>query len=561
MSSHMVDFSISKVKKIASRLYKDLDTPKAHEALGLLEKEDWDALVNLTVSPSEYSTAYEFMKDYQAVSFLRKCPGLPTSYDKSKIGLEKFLAAEQQCKDTNGRLSKYRPTIEVGSILELARQHVAIILGNVPKISSLRVRFGPGASSTCAGKDINLLNKLQSRLECSIEALPLVQEMLRSNVEMTSATLGLPIDGCVSLLQPLTYTIVNHNTLHFVPKDAKTDRGICIEPNSVVPLQLAFGGFIRRRLAYNGLDLNKQAFINKKFAQLGSVDGSYATIDLSSASDTISTELVRRLLPCEWFDKLYALTAQYTKLPDGTLHENEKFSSMGNGFTFELESLIFYAICLATKEHLKHNGEVMTFGDDIIVPTEIASTVVEVLEFCGFSLNKDKSFLTGPFRESCGGDYFNGYDVRPYFLKQECGVVHLAVLYPILNGIRRVSARFAGHDLMGCDSLLRRTWTCVLKMIDEPYRFFGPKDLGDVCIHSSRREAIESTGSHRLFDIRIFAFSATTTSFNSSRFTEATKVAAIRFGARPKIAIRGSGEYRARRHSVPAWSWDDYMWL
>ena len=43
--------------------------------------------------------------------------------------------------------------------------------------------------------------------------------------------------------------------------------------------------------------------------------------------------------------------------------------------------------------------------------------VVEVMSFCGFEFNREKTFTTGPFRESCGGHFWGGVDVKPFYIK------------------------------------------------------------------------------------------------------------------------------------------------
>lgn len=175
-------------------------------------------------------------------------------------------------------------------------------------------------------------------------------------------------------------------------------------------LQLQVGRHIRGRLRKYGVDLDDQT-VNQRRARFGSRTGLLSTIDLRSASDAIATELVNKLLPTPWVCLLHELRSVNTLWPDGQWRKNEKFSSMGNGFTFELESLLFYAICSAMSEN------VSVYGDDIVVPTENYSRVTEMLEFCGFEVNTSKSYSTGLFRESCGGDYFGGFSCTPVFLR------------------------------------------------------------------------------------------------------------------------------------------------
>jgi len=106
----------------------------------------------------------------------------------------------------------------------------------------------------------------------------------------------------------------------------------------------------------------------------------------------------------------------------GQWHVLEKFSSMGNGYTFELETVIFSAITAAvhemvTGEAAKLHQNVFVYGDDIICKTDVSLDVIAALRWFGFSLNERKSFVSGPFRESCGGDYFNGVPVRAHFFE------------------------------------------------------------------------------------------------------------------------------------------------
>jgi hypothetical protein len=96
---------------------------------------------------------------------------------------------------------------------------------------------------------------------------------------------------------------------------------------------------------------------------------------------------------------------------------------MGNATTFPVQSLFFLAVALGTllyERNLKvttgtlrdlGDSEVRVFGDDIIVPEDLAVATVRALETLGLRVNQAKTFLTGRFRESCGVDAFCGEDV------------------------------------------------------------------------------------------------------------------------------------------------------
>jgi len=213
-------------------------------------------------------------------------------------------------------------------------------------------------------------------------------------------------------------SVVQHNNIDFVPKTAKTHRTIAIEPLLNGFLQKGTDVVLRRCLLRRGIDLSDQG-VNQEMARLGSLDlrDPYVTLDLSAASDSISLEVVRELLPPDWFSFLDQIRSPSYSL-DGEVHRFEKFCTMGNGFCFPLETLIFAAIAHAAYCVNRQAPDLSVYGDDIIVRQNIALYVVELLKHCGFRLNLDKSFLFGDFRESCGADWVRGRDITPVYMRK-----------------------------------------------------------------------------------------------------------------------------------------------
>lgn len=207
------------------------------------------------------------------------------------------------------------------------------------------------------------------------------------------------------------HTVLKGNRMSFVPKTTETARPIAVEPTFNVAYQQAVGQHVRSRLKKVGIDLNDQTR-NKNAAQ-SAMRTRMATIDLKSASDTLSYETVRAILPPDWFQLLAELRSPMTRMPNGKWRHLEKFSSMGNGFNFELETLIFFCICKACDVK-----KPLVYGDDIIVPQEKAPLVIKALEFMGFLVNTEKTFTQGNFFESCGGHYLYGIDVTPAYQKK-----------------------------------------------------------------------------------------------------------------------------------------------
>jgi hypothetical protein len=260
--------------------------------------------------------------------------------------------------------------------------------------------------------------------------------------------------------------LTNANKIHMVPKTAKTHRSIAIEPLLNGYVQKGIDQYLRRRLKrYWSMDLADQSR-NQLLAQLGSEGGSnpFATIDLASASDSISIEVVRELLPPDWFLLLNATRSTHCQVGDTELRY-EKFASMGNGFCFPLETLIFASIVHSVYAETGDRGYAV-YGDDIIVRQSAALLVIERLHYLGFRVNVEKTFIHGPFRESCGADFFEGENIRPYYLDQ--APLTWPAVYGLLNGLRRIGAS--------------QTWTRVLAGVPPRRRLYRPCEGPDTCI-------------------------------------------------------------------------------
>jgi hypothetical protein len=120
---------------------------------------------------------------------------------------------------------------------------------------------------------------------------------------------------------------------------------------------------------------------------------------------------------------------------DGKKHHYQLFCSMGNGFCFPLESLIFSAAVIAAHKHCGAKLDYAVYGDDIIVRQSVALVVLECLFACGFRVNTSKTFIFGPFRESCGANWYGGLDVTPGYYKRP--ITGLAELYALHNTLQR----------------------------------------------------------------------------------------------------------------------------
>jgi len=230
--------------------------------------------------------------------------------------------------------------------------------------------------------------------------------------------------------------IVSGSRSSFVPKTNRTSRMICVEPLLNSYYQLGFATILETRLRqFFGINLSTQPLVNHRLARQGSIDGSFATIDLSSASDSISLGLCEWLLP-EWaFSTLLYLRSR-TTLIDGKETALFMMSTMGNGFTFPLQTIIFSAVLKVCTDVFYHAGGSKNwscFGDDLICRSIIYDRVCHYLGKLGFTINTSKSFSQGPFRESCGADWFYGQPVRPVHLRKLDGPQDYLVAINQLN--------------------------------------------------------------------------------------------------------------------------------
>lgn len=393
----------------ALRLMECIDTPVSLGVYLQLKYGENDDVVKRSFNPRHYNDAFSASKDYQALSVLKKADFLRTTIDRREAAIVKFWDSERRCAETNGRFDDlmYKGGLEqllrerprVANALFKAQALIRRVLGDNP-CRAVRIedcRFGPGATYLVGGgKKIHLPNKYSHKMAVTPELL-----------------LCLP-----DILGPRWFSRITEvelrpgNVVGFVPKDAKIDRVIATEPDGNILAQLGVGTAIRRLLK-PFVDLDTGADWNRTLASQAH-KWRLSTVDFSSASDTIARSVVAFLLPEQWWLLLDRVRSHRFQI-DGVWHVSEKFSSMGNGATFELESLIFYALARACGST---RALTTVYGDDVILEAEFFDLFAEVSAFCGFSVNEEKTFTESAFYESCGEDYFTGVNIRPFFWKR-----------------------------------------------------------------------------------------------------------------------------------------------
>jgi len=213
-----------------------------------------------------------------------------------------------------------------------------------------------------------------------------------------------------------------------------------MQPTVNAFIQKGIGKHLKKVLARNGNDISTLQEHHRSVICDASINLELATIDWKSASNSLSIRLIYDLFAyaisvsrdtegCQrLFDLLRVSRSPRTKLNkffdcQDTI-TNTWFSSMGCAFTFELETLVFLALCRAIIPRELHH-QISVYGDDTIVPSAWFDDVIEAGTVLGFRANYTKSFKTEPFRESCGADFLRGVSVRPFYFKGQLTIARL----------------------------------------------------------------------------------------------------------------------------------------
>jgi hypothetical protein len=421
-----------------------------------------------------------------------------TNPEAERKALAAFQAANAKCKDFRVTPTSWFDDLVIGECQSIlydwfSDEYDGALPGFGPYEISRGLLPGPGASLGAVGDDFYLKLFCSDLTATDPQLISLYRSYISSNPLWSGA------EDARRLVRG--ERIVSGSSLSFVPKNVDISRTICTEPSVNMLFQKALGSIFERILArrvdihiskkregesnsvaesplehvkfgdrYRMVALNRRKYLtqpdlNKELCRIGSLDDSsegYCTIDLKSASDSISLGLCKLLLPPFVMRWLERTRSQTVTLPSGESEELFMVSSMGNGFTFPLQTMIFASIVRSvyklTGTPIRRGGakNFGVFGDDIIVTKRNYDLVVRALTLFGFTVNTEKSYSEGWFRESCGADYYKGTDVRGVYVK---GLRTEANIYSSINRLNRWQVRhelFLPNTLDYLLSLLKR---------------------------------------------------------------------------------------------------------
>jgi hypothetical protein len=326
--------------------------------------------------------------------------------------LNKWKTANQRCMV----LEKWWDLRPGGSIMEAVREELAYILRGNLAVSVDDCGFSNGSTSRTGKASLDKWRFLSNYYPCykGEVSYPFITAVWTASSGKGNSYLEELIPSEAEKLDSGFPKLIG------VPKSFSEFRIIAPEH----PLKNYWGTAVlkalRRLLEENG----SMAFINERdqsanqsVAQLGAFVG-MATVDLSSASDTISKALFFDLLPMRYRHVFTQLTSGSVELPDGNLKKLYSLFTSGHPLTWLVEACYFLAL---TRVAIRLNGYpnyrdlAFVYGDDLELPCECFQTVCELLELFGHKVNTRKSYTKGLFRESCGAWYYDGMEVTPIF--------------------------------------------------------------------------------------------------------------------------------------------------
>lgn len=362
---------------------------------------------------------------YQAQSFLKRCYRGEHPLAETRA-VDEFVRCNNICAGDSISYDEF----VVPDVLDVIFGEAKLLISGILDASNDSVqthglvglwRCGPGANLGVGRGMTSLYDKLSSALQFPSRDAELICRAAWSDTIMRWGPKGseqreTSVQECVNLIT--------------VRKNSKIRRTITTHTNGGTAGQLSIAAHLRYGLAARtGIDIKTQAdrhrrMIRDRWTGL-------ATIDLKSASNLISLKHVRFFFGqhplIRWLEAFREKGFTYK----GKKHTLHMYAGMGNGITFPLQTILFLSLAYGVYRFLGvdvqwpsdsyTDGNIGVFGDDIVVVPEAFDLLCKVLRALNMEPNHDKSFVTGPFRESCGVDTHCGVNIRPvYLLSSDC---------------------------------------------------------------------------------------------------------------------------------------------
>jgi hypothetical protein len=351
---------------------------------------------------------------------------VPCSDARISAAFDGYIECEQSIQDSEKTLELERK-FDFMRISDLVFRRLFHSINSDVEEGLITPKHGPGATADRLKANAKYDNRLWTeRLEEVFQAIDFLYTSPSHYLSALDLDRDRPCDLGPVWLEPGEEIPVRVIT---VPKTLKTPRIIAIEPTHMQYVQQGLmekfvEGIERDDILSSFIGFTDQT-VNRHLACEGSINGDLATLDLSEASDRVSNLHVNLLLGRNPFlaEGVQACRSLKADVPGHGIISLSKFASMGSALTFPMEAMVFLTIIflgierelntpLTSKIIKDLRGQVRVYGDDIIVPVRFVHPVIRELEAFGLRVNGNKSFWTGKFRESCGGDFYDGFDVN-----------------------------------------------------------------------------------------------------------------------------------------------------
>lgn len=273
-------------------------------------------------------------------NLLKKNKFVPTDADPEASAVKAFMDGEQRCALYNANFSKLTAHPTIGPIMSRWRHEVRKIMGRT-RIYRTKVTSGATTSAPSGNFPLERFSDPKCTPRCAIHMVKWIEEY----------GIAIPWDQ---------FSYCSGSKTVIVPKTARIGRLVSPEPAVNAFWQSAWGVTLAQRLLGTGINLSQAADKHRRLAKIGSMTGKICTQDQSNASGLIYTELVRYLLSAEWYEVLDACRSRNTTIGD-TEHQLQCFTTMGNGFCFELETIIFLGML---RSLIPDHSNIHVFGDD-----------------------------------------------------------------------------------------------------------------------------------------------------------------------------------------------------
>lgn len=394
-----------------------------------------------------FGSADDWARRSLLCSILKKSE-VETSPDADAVTLADFCRANEACADWEPPVTN---DLAVGYSISEARRllhdwfeprcgtQLEVTMATIER----EARFGPGRSVGLGDKPTSFYFKVgdatltatsdfvRSWYNLSVEQNPLCRE-----AELVRQAKH----GEIEIVEAGNFTMV--------VKSYKKKRTVVTEASANTFFQLGMGAVMERVLEEcTGFSPRNQASRNSELARIGSLNGRIATVDMKQCSDYIALGCVRYMYPKTVSEWISILRTKKVRIPGVGVIPLFMTSTMGNGTTFPMQTALLTAVVLGVYKTLDieairfsddRQGNYGVWGDDVALDQRAFNLFCKTVECLGLIVNRDKSFAEGPFRESCGHDWYLGRDVRGVYVKRYTTVQDL---YSIYNRLSIWSAR------------------------------------------------------------------------------------------------------------------------